>query len=157
MLESPSFLSCTQLCRRQKVIKPDLEMHDLKDHDSRPNTYKKGGHDRQIYWSSPSMLPTWRQQQRNRQFIWNSKKHLILCHKADQFEKVASVVLRTDKTNSNRFKDTYQKETGQLLSAEKRTGAAGHTTTDKFRLFPRLVTLERLCSQLLHLLMAHNF
>lgn len=39
--ESPSFLSCTQLCRRQKIIKPDLEMPDLEDHDRRLNTEKK--------------------------------------------------------------------------------------------------------------------
>lgn len=38
-----------------------------------------------------------------------------------------------------------------------RTGAAGNITTDKFRLFSRVVTLQTLCSKLSQLLMAHNF
>jgi len=56
---------------------------------------------------------------------------------------------RTDKTNTNRFQDTYWKETGQLPSA-------GNSTTDKCRLFSRVVTLDMLCSKLLQLLRADD-
>lgn len=86
-MESPSFLSCTQLCRRQKIIKPDLEMPDLEDHEYR----EKGGHGRQLGLNSFHMLLTWRQYQPNGQFIWSSEKHLVEQHRADWFEKVVNM------------------------------------------------------------------
>lgn len=34
--------------KKKKIIKPDLEMSDLEDHDSRAEYLEKGGHDRNL-------------------------------------------------------------------------------------------------------------